>query len=375
MISGEYFNGKRLPIPVERGIFMKWFDRMTQDEFRARFGNPSQIAAVKRYTLREGRADGVDAVDVSTGTGLTFTVVPGRGMDIAWLQYDGKPVSYITKGGMSHAAFYESGGFKWLYNFYCGMLTTCGLTQAGDPGHDGRYDLGLHGRVANLPADHVSTSAQWEGDEYVLRVKGTVSDAVIFGENLVMTREIVTKLGSNTLQIRDVVENVGFDKTPFMLMYHMNFGYPVVSENSRLIGAFSPGETNGTPNDPEEFTRFEAPTPGVGEKVFFHQPLTDADGNTAVGIANDELNFGAYIAFNRSQLPCFTQWKMMGAQDYVVGLEPGNCNPLGRIPAREQGKLQYLEPGETHESVITFGILDGAGEIDAFRKKVAQFSR
>ena len=53
---------------------------------RKRFGHMTQLCGLKRYRLSEGRADGVDAVDVRTGAGLNFTVLPGRGMDIAWTE-------------------------------------------------------------------------------------------------------------------------------------------------------------------------------------------------------------------------------------------------------------------------------------------------
>jgi hypothetical protein len=48
-------------IPRDRGYLMK------------RIGDLSQIAGVRRYTLSDGRAAGVDAADVETGAGLSFT--------------------------------------------------------------------------------------------------------------------------------------------------------------------------------------------------------------------------------------------------------------------------------------------------------------
>ncbi|MGN1027200.1 MAG: DUF4432 family protein [Faecousia sp.] len=38
-----------------------------------------------------------------------------------------------------------------------------------------------------------------------------------------------------------------------------------------------------------------------------------------------------------------------------MGLEPGNCTPDGRDVIRRQGKLKYLEPGEskTYQVSIT----------------------
>ena len=51
----------------------------------------------------------------------------------------------------------------------------------------------------------------------------------------------------------------------------------------------------------------------------------------------------------------FTEWKMMGRRDYVLGLEPGNCHPDGRDVMRKEGTLKFLHPGEaiTYEVTVT----------------------
>lgn len=59
--------------------------------------------------------------------------------------------------------------------------------------------------------------------------------AQFFAENLVLRRKICTRLGESRLWICDSVENEGYQRTPFMLLYHINGGFPVVSERSRLI--------------------------------------------------------------------------------------------------------------------------------------------
>lgn len=41
------------------------------------------------------------------------------------------------------------------------------------------------------------------------------------------------------------------------------------------------------------------------------------------------------------------EWKMMGVHDYVLGLEPCNCTPDGRDVMRQQGRLKFLQPGES----------------------------
>ena len=54
---------------------------------------------------------------------------------------------------------------------------------------------------------------------------------------------------------------------------------------------------------------------------------------------------------------------MVAEGEYVLGLEPGNTNPIGRLAAKERGMLQYLQPGEIRQTHIELEILDGGAAI------------
>ncbi|MBS7299377.1 MAG: DUF4432 family protein, partial [Eubacteriales bacterium] len=82
---------------------------------------------------------------------------------------------------------------------------------------------------------------------------------------------------------------------------------------------------------------------GVEEMCFLHK----IEGKAEVSIYNPEINKGLKMNYDTDELPCFTQWKMMGIHEYVMGLEPGNCYPDGRASARKDGTLVFLKPGET----------------------------
>ena len=51
---------------------------------------------------------------------------------------------------------------------------------------------------------------------------------MLFGENLLLTRTISTRLGANQFTLKDVVRNEGYRSTPHIMLYHCNFGFPVV---------------------------------------------------------------------------------------------------------------------------------------------------
>ena len=63
-----------------------------------------------------------------------------------------------------------------------------------------------------------------------MRVRGVVEETIIYGEFLRLTRTITSRLGSNVLEIDDTVENLAFQPAPLMLMYHCNFGFPLLDE-------------------------------------------------------------------------------------------------------------------------------------------------
>ena len=62
-------------------------------------------------------------------------------------------------------------------------------------------------------------------------------------------------------------------------------------------------------------------------------------------------------------------WLVKLANQYAVGIEPCS-NGFGRELVEAAGELIWLEPGDRREYDLEVGILDGAEEIAAFRKRV-----
>jgi len=332
-------------------------------QLREYVGDLSQLADVREGVLTAGKADGVRVIDVKTAKGLAFSVLPTRGMDIAWASYKGIPLSFISKSGVVHPAYFEKDGFGFLRGFTCGLLTTCGLTYMGAPCEDAGEELGLHGRISNIPAENVSVSKGWQGDEYVLSVSGEVSESKMFGENIKLRREFRTTMDSAVLEVHDVVENCGFDKQPFMLLYHLNFGFPLVSEGTVLVHE----KAAVTPRDDEaakgiaQYHSYEKPTAGYQEQVFYLD--FNACGKAYCGLWNEKLNLGVNIRFHTDEFRYFGLWKMMGKGDYVVGLEPSTQKPEGRAKARERGELEFLMPGEKREYTFTIEVVENKSDI------------
>jgi hypothetical protein len=337
---------------------------LTKAQATRLFGDMSQIADARESVMSSGKADGVRVIEVKTGSGLNFTVVPSRGLDIAWADYCGQPVAYMSKTGLVSPAYFEKDGLSFLRGFYCGLLTTCGLTYFGAPCTDQGEELGLHGRISNIPAQEVSVTKQWIDDDYVITIRGKIVESCVFRENLVLSREIKVVAGERKITISDSVENAGFDDQPFMLLYHCNFGYPIVSENSVLLepegAVVRPRDQEG---DMSRFNRFESPVHGYREQVFYHDIPRFNGSMSYAALFNEKIRLGAYVKFNRDQFSHFGEWKMMGEGDYVVGLEPSTAYPEGRALARERGELEFIKPGEVRRFDFSIGVFNEPDEV------------
>lgn len=355
-------------------LYNKKFSRA---ELLKQVGDISQVGGVRSYELTDGNQKGVRAVDVRTGTGFRFTVLPGRGMDISMAEYNGIPLNWRSSTGEVHAAYYEPEGSGWLRSFYGGLLHTCGLSNVGEPCQEGdkptesvHRQFGIHGRIGNIPAQNVYADAEWQGDDYLMWVRGKVRETAALEENLCLTRKISTKLGERRFLLHDVVENLGYAKTEFMILYHMNMGFPLISEDTQLILPVKKTK----PRDKEaakgikSYAQCLAPQPDYKEQVFYHTPKPAKDGRVTLGVVNHKLSLGLYIRYPVKELPNLVQWKMMGEGSYVVGIEPANCQVEGRAVERKQGTLQFLAPGEKKEFHLEIGVVTSADEIAQLEK-------
>ena len=334
-------------------------------------GDFSQVFGIKEYTLTGGKAKGVKAFDVKTGSGLEFTVLADRCLDISALSFKGTNCSYISKAGIVAPEYYQDNGIGFLRSFFTGFLTTCGLRNVGSPCDDHGEQFSMHGRISNTPGEEICVTTEWVDDIPVLTISGKMREARLFGENLLLSRKITCKYGENKITIQNTVENLGFRKEALMLLFHFNMGYPLLDENSVLV---TPTEEL-MPRDPEAekgktvYNKSQQPSRDYQEQVFYHNLKSDQNGGTSVALINKKLELGVAIHFNKNQLFNFTQWKQMGEGDYVMGMEPCNCYVGGRTDPRNNGILEYLEPGEIRNFDLTIELLSGKEKLNDFIKK------
>ena len=299
----------------------------------------AQLAGIRLVDLADGRVRGVRAAEVYTGSGFRFQVLVDRGLDLGAAEHAGRPLAWLHPA-LGSPSLREPHGIGWLRTFGGGLVTTCGLDHFGPPDPEGE-GYGLHGRASHLPAENLRVRQEWRGDDYVLEIEGETRQARLFGENLRLERRLSTRLGATSLVLEDRVTNEGFRPAPLAVLYHCNFGFPVVSPDSELLVR----DLSVRPRDPAAAGRPRrapplrpARRPASPSRSSSTSRASDADGLASAAIVNRALGFGAFVRWRAAELPVLAHWKMTGEGEYVCGLEPSThaMTPDAPRAARER---------------------------------------
>lgn len=144
-------------------------------------------------------------------------------------------LSFTAKPGLNGRNPFDTHGQEALRSIIGGLFFTCGLQNICGPCETDGVEYPMHGRIRTTPAEHLCADSYWDGDNYVLEVRGEMRESELFGTNLVLRRTIRSVYGSGRLEIIDRVENQSPEEAQLMLMYHCNFGYPFLRPGTRLV--------------------------------------------------------------------------------------------------------------------------------------------
>ncbi len=317
--------------------------------------------------LRGGKSEGIDVVTVDNGR-LRVDVLPTRGMGLWRAEIDGHPVGWDSPVRRPvNPAFVEQtsrSGLGWLEGFN-ELLCRCGLAWNGPPCDDNGWPLTLHGRVANTPAHRVSLTVDDATGETTLT--GHVEETGLFGPALLLESSLVTRPGSNRIEVRDVVTNLSDQAGEVELLYHTNLGQPFLEDGGR----FHVAAKTVVPRDDraaegiESWTTYGPPEPGFAEQAYFVEPAPDADGRATALLHNAAADLGVAVDFKLDTLPFLTLWKCTGglADGYVTGIEPGSGLPNTRSFERERGRVVTLGPRESRHFSVGFTALTNGSEV------------
>jgi len=342
-------------------------------------------ASVRKRTLKGGLGDGVDLIEVDNGE-LSISILPTRGMGIWKGVYHDLPVGWQSPArGPVHPKFVDlqdRGGLGFLTGFD-EMIVRCGLDSNGAPATDvvtnnmgelSEVELTLHGRIANIPASRVEVRVE-PGDPPEIVVTGDVYEAGLFYPGLHLHTTISTVGGASTFTIADEVTNLRAVESEMELLYHCNFGAPLLDAGAHLevpARMVAPRDARAVEGI-DAYAVYLGPTPGYVEQAYWYEPLARTSGSTLAMLRNAAADRGVVVRYNTGELPAFTQWKNTAAvcDGYVTGLEPGTDYPNAKPFERKQGRVVTLAPGKTRSATITVEVCDAADRVEAVQNEIA----
>ncbi|MAD24275.1 MAG: DUF4432 domain-containing protein [Verrucomicrobiales bacterium] len=335
--------------------------------------------SVSKRTLHGGKQEGVELIEVDNGK-LQFRVIPTRGMSVLDVVHGdvrlgwNSPVEEVVHP--SYINLHDRGGLGWLDGFNEWMVR-CGLSFAGHPGEDkfinnvgaeATMDLTLHGKIGNIPASQVVVIVE-KKPPHRIRIRGRVNEVSFYGPNLSIWTEISTIPGSSAFRISDVLTNHGTFDEEFQIIYHANFGRPLLGEGAKLLTASTkivPFNENAAKAISEQES-YAPPTKGFTEEVFKIYPKSDDNGKATALLVNPKRDRGVSVSWPVQQLPYLTQWKNTASETtgYVTGIEPGTGFPHNRNYERNYGRVPKLAPDESRSFELDFVILPTADAVEA----------
>lgn len=331
---------------------------MKKTELLKLTGTLQQIAYVRQATVAEGRANGLRTVEVKNED-MRFLVLGDKALDIGALEYKGVNISFTSKPGLNGRNHFDTNGEEALRSIMGGLFFTCGLQNICGPCQTDGVDYPMHGRIRTTPAEHLCADSYWDGEDYILEVKGEMRESHLFGANLVLRRTVRSVMGSGKIEIIDQVENQTPEEADLMLMYHCNFGYPFLEPGTRLV--LPTKEVKGRESWSEEhldcWQTMGEPVDGETEYVYLHQLAEDENKRSFAALVNDRLGFGIRLDFDRTVQPYFMEWMSVRSGDYVIGLEPSNSSVYGRKYHEAEGTMHRIAPFATETYHLSFTIL------------------
>lgn len=335
-------------------------------------GNLEQVAYVRPVTYSDGRAAGMRAILVKNGK-LEFSLLQDKCLDIGPLSYGGVNMTLLTKPGLQGRNPYDTHGQESVRSIMGGAMFTCGFENIHGPRTVDGEEYPMHGRMRTTPMEKVGMDAGFQGDAYVLQISGEGREAALFGENLVLRRQVRTVYGENTLEIRDEIENCTFKEDKLCFLYHFNTGFPFLEGGCRVLIPHTkciPRDENAEKGLGHQFI-MDDPVDNVPEQVFLYAPAADESGNTFAAVVNDRLGLAMCIRWNVKEIPYLTQWKTIASGDYAMALEP--CNAA--FDSREGAQAQTLPPMGRHVNHYSLSILEGSDAIAALDAEFAKLTK
>lgn len=330
---------------------------------------------VENTVLQGGKQQGSEVITISSGD-FSIKLSPTRGMGILAVEGDGirmgwdSPVDEVVNP--ANINLESRGGIGWLDGFN-EMMVRCGFEWTGHAVAADGMMYTLHGRAANTPVSKLIVDID-ENAPYTITVKGLIKENTFKKSNLETWASLSYVPGERSFTVHDVVTNQGDYTRDYQIIYHSNYGTPILGEGAQFI---APVKEISPFNDYaklglQDWTTYLGPTQGFDEMVFNVYPYANDKGQTQVMVASQDGTKGAGISFNVKQLPVLSLWKNTDTlkQGYVTGLEPGTSFAYPVTIEREQKRVRQLEPGQSATFTLVYSLLSDKKAVDTYKQQI-----
>lgn len=334
--------------------------------------------SIEKMRLHGGKQEGVDVIIINNGE-LEVTLIPTRGMGIFNVKKEGKrvlgwdsPVKEIVNP--VYIDLESRNGLGWLDGFN-EMMVRCGYEWTGHPGVDENGQLlSLHGRAQNTPSSLIKVNIS-EQAPYTITVEGQISEKTFKKANLVTQTAFSITPGENRFSIHDVLTNQADYQDEYQIIYHSNYGQPILEQGAKVYAAASEVSpfNDYAKQGLADWQTYLGPTKDYDEMVFNLKPIADANGNSLAVLHNKAANLGVAMQFNTEQLPVLTLWKNTDTlqQGYVTGIEPGTSYAYNTKFQRPLGLVPIIQSGESKHFDLTYTVLTSSKDVEDAVKAVS----
>lgn len=302
---------------------------LSPQQLRERTVDGRGLADIRLLQVEDGPGRGQRLLAIRNAIGIGIEIALDRGFDISSATWRGINIGWNSANGLPwppHPIDAEEGiGF---YRNLDGFLVTCGLDHIGGPSrtpadhyiHKHRREVfhPLHGRISSQRAALSGYGISWSEAEPTIWAEGLVRQSAVFGENLVLRRRVELAVFGHEIRVLDRIENCGFRPTPHAILYHVNFGYPLLDRHIEISGdicAKAAAAFNGEDKSP------------CADFVDYYQPTEISPGQTtSVELLNRNLAGGTVVRlmFKQAELPSFGIWRAYQSGVYALALEPAH---------------------------------------------------
>jgi len=227
-----------------------------------------------------------------------------------------------------------------------GFLFTCGPEHIRHPeaieGADGRYPL--HGSLAGTPV----LQSEMTGPEQAPACAAEIELTHSGGGRARLLRRWSIDADRGEVHLHDRVTNIGETPFPPMMMYHINIGGWLLSDDTVITANTFPGERRPW--------RFKD-----GESAHFCLPAGSEAGvegwsTVTLGPLRALSGRSLTVRFMTATLPFLQMWRCQRGEADVISIEPVSHRIAKRPDLAEAGELTPLMPSETIEYKLAFRV-------------------